>query len=108
MLNTLQEEHKINTAQLRDDLSEMESQLTIRDIELTKLKDHMLMVKKLGGRRSGQSQQAEVITQVEYLCTKSLETLQNFFFCTSRHSNSKLFSCVDIYVSVLVKVKHCK
>jgi len=46
----------------------MESRLKIRDIEVTKLKeDHKLMIKQLGGRRSDQSQQAEVVTQVEYL-----------------------------------------
>jgi len=46
----------------------MKSRLKIRDVEVTKLKeDHKLMIKQLGGRRSDQIQQVEVIAQVEYL-----------------------------------------
>ena len=87
MLNTLQEEHKINTAQLHDDLSEMESQLTIRNKEVTKLKqDHKLMIKQVGGRRSGQSQQAEVITQVKYLSV--FKDFQWALFCIPSQSLS--------------------
>jgi len=47
----------------------LESQLKIRDVEVTKLKeDHKLMIKQLEGRRSDQSQQGEAVTQVEDLC----------------------------------------
>ena len=60
----------MGTAQLHDDLSEMESRLKVRDMEFTKLKkDHKLMIKQFGERRIDQSQPAEAATQVEYLCT---------------------------------------
>ena len=94
MLNSLQEEHKINTAQLCDVLSEMESRLKIRDIELTKLKQHhKLMIKQLGGRRSDQSQQAEVVTQVEYLCNM----LQNVVW---KLYSKYFFSCVLLVIVI--------
>ena len=46
--------------QLRDELSETQSRLTVRDLECTKLKEeNKLMIKQLSGRRADQTQQVE-------------------------------------------------
>jgi len=52
----------MTTAQLQDDLSEMESRSKLKDLEIVRLnKERKLMMKQLSGRRSDQSQQQETV-----------------------------------------------
>jgi len=62
---TLQEENKIKVGQLNNELSEMSSQLMVKEKELTKLKeDNKLLVKQFRDRK--EKKRRETIPQVCY------------------------------------------